>query len=558
MTRRATMLTIGFVCSLALGPTGKWSAAATLTVCPSGCDHVLIQAAAVAANPGDTVQILSLSPHTEGEIFITKDLTIDGFGEASTVIQANATAGLATVPVFVVQNGATATFLDLTIRHGGGSDGGGISVLDGTAMLQDVTVTTNAGGGVFVDVGCSLQTLRATITSNSATAGGGIRSAGTISLTDTVVSYNDSEGFGGGIAAEGSVELNGCEILSNTTVWTFPIESAKGGGVVFAGSSMTIRDSTIAQNSSQSQQPSLGGGLFIASLGSVSILGSTITGNDAETGGGIHANVPELSIEDSSITMNSAEDGAGLYVDPSSTTTLSILRTTISSNTAGDFAGVYLEGTDAASSIVNSTISGNQATNHGGGLVVETGQITVASSTITNNTADSDSDNFGNGGGIIVESTARLTLKNSIVSGNVDGSSLPSPIAPDCSGTLESGGYNLIGFLGAPLVSCTVSGDITGNVYGADAALLPLADNGGPTWTHAFDGASLAVNAGNPTGCTDADGLPLPADQRTWIRQDACDAGAYEYGALAPALFSDGFESSDTTEWSSAVGARSP
>jgi hypothetical protein len=47
-----------------------------------------------------------------------------------------------------------------------------------------------------------------------------------------------------------------------------------------------------------------------------------------------------------------------------------------------------------------------------------------------------------------------------------------------------------------------------------------------------------AIDAGDPNGCTDAQGLPLTTDQRGAARPfpagGRCDIGAYEYGAPAP------------------------
>jgi hypothetical protein len=69
----------------------------------------------------------------------------------------------------------------------------------------------------------------------------------------------------------------------------------------------------------------------------------------------------------------------------------------------------------------------------------------------------------------------------------------------------------------------------------ADPMLLPLADNGGPTQTHALGAASPALNAGaNLTG--------LAVDQRGFARVfgTAADIGSFEY---APdSIFTDGFE----------------
>ena len=47
-----------------------------------------------------------------------------------------------------------------------------------------------------------------------------------------------------------------------------------------------------------------------------------------------------------------------------------------------------------------------------------------------------------------------------------------------------------------------------------DAQVGLLADNGGPTWTHALLAGSPAIDAGNPAGCTDAFSNLLLTDQR--------------------------------------------
>jgi hypothetical protein len=52
----------------------------------------------------------------------------------------------------------------------------------------------------------------------------------------------------------------------------------------------------------------------------------------------------------------------------------------------------------------------------------------------------------------------------------------------DCSGTVTSEGYNLIGVS----TGCTMAGDLTGVLLDENPRLFPLADNGGPTLTHAF------------------------------------------------------------------------
>ena len=67
-----------------------------------------------------------------------------------------------------------------------------------------------------------------------------------------------------------------------------------------------------------------------------------------------------------------------------------------------------------------------------------------------------------------------------------------------------------------------------------DPLLLPLADNGGPTPTHALHHDSSAIDAVPVADCTDAYGNPLTIDQRGVARPQgaACDIGAYERNVL--------------------------
>mgnify|MGYP001816125369 CR=1 FL=1 len=165
---------IGLGMVLLLGGAGS-ALAATLTVCPSGCSHTTIQGAVSAAFPGDTIQILS-STHTEGDIFLTKDITVEGFGAALTIVQAHASPGVATVPVFIVTGGSDVVIRSLVNRHGDGNNGGGVYIQDGTLTLEDVNVmhnTASSGGGVFVSATATLRTSGATINYNTADGGGG-------------------------------------------------------------------------------------------------------------------------------------------------------------------------------------------------------------------------------------------------------------------------------------------------------------------------------------------------------------------------------------------------
>jgi len=91
---------------------------------------------------------------------------------------------------------------------------------------------------------------------------------------------------------------------------------------------------------------------------------------------------------------------------------------------------------------------------------------------------------------------------------------------------MTSNGYNLSsdGY-------CNFSG--TGDLNNTDPKLGQLGHHGGPTQTIPLLTGSPAIDAGNPSGCTDGQGHLLKTDQRGRPRHDkedtsGCDMGAYE------------------------------
>jgi hypothetical protein len=58
--------------------------------------------------------------------------------------------------------------------------------------------------------------------------------------------------------------------------------------------------------------------------------------------------------------------------------------------------------------------------------------------------------------------------------------------------------------------------------------LGPLADNGGPTQTHALLPGSVAIDVIPADDCVDTEGEPLTTDQRGFPRDSMCDVGAFE------------------------------
>jgi len=210
--------------------------------------------------------------------------------------------------------------------------------------------------------------------------------------------------------------------------------------------------------------------------------------------------------------------------------TMNVVQSTLSGNstTGNSGAGFINFGT---MSIVNSTLSGNVVTgaNRIGGAGAQLGGesdpvLTISHSTIVGNTAT------GSGGGIY-NAGGTLIIKSSIFADN------SAPNGPDIWGTADSAGFNLIEDVSD--VTFTANNDI----LGVDPALMALADNGGPTETHAIEESSAAWGSGS---CTDALGDPVTEDQRGEPRpSEGCSIGAYE--GVIPETCSDGIQNQDET-----------
>jgi hypothetical protein len=205
--------------------------------------------------------------------------------------------------------------------------------------------------------------------------------------------------------------------------------------------------------------------------------------------------------------------GSGLFItNPGTTVTLNncavINNATIATPTVG---GGIVVGTGSALQMNNCTVSGNNSSFDGGGILNQ-GTLAINACTIVNNSAPG-------GGGGLETITNTTTLRNTILAGN-SGSSGPDGYTP--LGFINSEGYNLIG----STANCTIvpgTGDVMGFSF-ASLLLGPLQNNGGPTQTHALLPGSPAIDA--IPGCN---GSPA-TDQRGIARPQgtACDVGAFE------------------------------
>jgi CSLREA domain-containing protein len=354
---------------------------------------------------------------------------------------------------------------------------------------QAATITVNSTNDTAADDGaCTLREAITAANTNSASgatvgecaAGGG----------DDVIN----------VGVEGTVNLDGAlpDLSSNMEIEgpgadQFTVRRSTGGGyrifTITSGSVVSISGITVSGGNASF---SSGGGIYNDG-GTLTIISSTISGNSALTGGGIHNREGILTISGSTISGNSAGLGGGVFSD------------------------TFLSGTQKTT-ITNSTISGNSATDTGGGVYNFAGHSVIEHSTITGNTAPG-----GQGSGVASfgQTDTRTEVLSTIVSAN-QGTDVD--FTDQTTNSFDSNGYNLIGD-GNATGAFNQTGDQTGVT---DPKLGALANNGGPTQTHALLANSPAMNA-IPQG-TNSCGSTFTEDQRGVSRPQgsACDIGSFE------------------------------
>ncbi|MFY9621540.1 MAG: choice-of-anchor Q domain-containing protein [Pyrinomonadaceae bacterium] len=302
----------------------------------------------------------------------------------------------------------------------------------------------------------------------------------------------------------------------NSTLNSFPGDS--GGALINSSSCNTSMTDVVIKNSVATN----GGGVYNG--GTLSLNSVSVTGNTATQGGGIY-NTGTLTLTNSTVASNGASGGSGGGIFSNSS--LTVTSSTASNNVASVGGGVYSVGT---ASITNSTISTNNASSLGGGID-NAGPLTLNNVTIADNTATIQ------GGGLYNPGVGAATINNSILAANT------SPSGPDCICANLSGDYNLF----SNTSHATVPG--THNVTNTGALLGPLANNGGPTKTHALLVGSPAIDAGNSAQTTDQRSQPRPVDDPTVTNaatSNATDMGAYESHNLEVNTVIDGDDGSCT------------
>jgi CSLREA domain-containing protein len=298
--------------------------------------------------------------------------------------------------------------------------------------------------------------------------------SGTITLGSTLPNVTDTTGLTTIDGAGQSITVSG-----NNSVRVM---------IVDLGASLDLRNLTIANGLANVSGDNFGGGIL--NNGTLTMTTSTLTNNFAVFGGGIF-NTGTLTLTSSTVSRtvalplitpvgDSAAFGGGIDNRAIAMLTNSTVSVLAAANEGG---GILNQGT---LNLTNSTVSGNSGVNTGGGIDNLAGTLSLANSTVSGNSAA-----FGAGGGIVNYPAAVATVKNTIVANSTSGG--------DCSGTITSLGHNLSSDNSCGLDSDGANPDTTdGDWINTDPVLGALANNGGPTDTHALLTGSPAIPANRP------------------------------------------------------------
>jgi hypothetical protein len=328
-----------------------------------------------------------------------------------------------------------------------------------------LTVSGNHASTVFdIQVGTTVSLSGLTIANGQAVFGGGIINFSDLTVSNCTLSGNTAQADGGGIynQATGTLIVTDCTLVVNTA------PGRDGGGIENVGT-MTVSGSTLSGNYA-------GGGGGIGTFDSVTtVTNCTFADNSASVGGGIASGFSKLTVTSSTFDHNSGGyRGGAIDIEDS---TLSATNCTFSGNSAIGGGGIL----DLASTLsaTNCTFSGNSANNNGG-LSYGGGGL------------------FYGGGGLLNMGTA--TLANCTVRGN-------STDGPTSAGGIDTSPQNFDA--STTLVNCTVA-DNTNQVLGGTGGLF--AGHYGACHSTVTLGNTIVVdNSGNQfgiAGAADAAGGP--------------------------------------------------
>lgn len=284
----------------------------------------LAEAICIANNngtPSDTITFLTgvdVMTLTHSLPSVTATIIINGNDTGgSTVIRANAAAGVAFARIFQVRSTGNLTLNNLNIRNG--------RCVSGCVTQENVGIIDPNVGGAILNHG-TLSVTNSIFSGNSSTSrhGGAIYNTGgaTLNVTNSTFSSNRAGDFGSG----GAIFNEGAMTMTNSTLAGNYVVSGSGGGL-FNSATMTLLNVTLSNNYSSN---GLGGGVLNNGTLNYSntLIANSITGGDCYNNSIIGTNIRNL-VEDNSCSPAVSGDPnlGGLAQNGGPTATYALLAT---------------------------------------------------------------------------------------------------------------------------------------------------------------------------------------------------------------------------------------
>jgi CSLREA domain-containing protein len=258
---------------------------------------------------------------------------------------------------------------------------------------------------------------------------------------------------------------------------TFVDNIAEDGGAVFAAGLARIDSSSFMDN-----RADRGGAIAGGPGGTVQVIATEFTGNEASLGGALYQNDATVLMDASTFAGNQA-----------------VTRSVGGASNTNSFGGaIYVSGVEASITLTSSTLTNNSAITVGGMVVLSGAEVSLTDVTIADNSSMARSGSVSQlriDGGV-----AEARILNVIVQG----------ASPNC------------GAVASVMTVHGLTNDPDGFCEGLTVGVPRLAGleaNGGPTRTRLPMDGSDAIDTGRDC---------LPTDQRRRPRPRPCDVGAVE------------------------------
>jgi len=473
------------------------------------------------------------------------DLLVTGAGQGETIIDLGNMYG-----GFYVDGAGHLLLTDLTVQNSGGYIAGGcVNLINiGIAELKNVALTGCLTSGIANGRTSRIDLINVTIAESRGVpgyygGGNGILNRGIAIIQGGEISGNAANG----VYNSSALEMDGTLIQGNSSLgisnsgeatlsdMTIQNNGGLSGIKLVDGSSLSLTDSLVSANDGfgiemrgettraiihdTTISDHRFAGVWIEA-GVLTLDGATIQNNGIEIYAGLQVDGGLVEVRNSHITQNHY---GGIYNRPEGE--VNLFETVMDENEGDSYGAFFNEGT---ANISTSLIANNIG--EAAAAIDNRGDMTITNSTVSGN------DQVG------IIASGNLSLNYVTITGNEQGISLPGlsvdpanilftnilvvkNIGGECNTTNPDipdprlAGVNIATSPGCAF-PMTVSDE--------EIMLAELADNGGPTMTHALLVGSPAIDAASNTCPT--------SDQRLIPRPfgPACDVGAYETGAVTP------------------------